>query len=76
MRTFCSSGILQRTFFHADDPFCLKREPEPLLYSFDLFAHRLLKVQDRMLTKTGKQLAHQRTAFLHTFIEQVKKEVV
>lgn len=76
MRTFCSSGILQRTFFNSDDPFCTKREPEPLLYSFDLFPHRLLKVQDRILTNTGKRLAEQRTAFLHTFIKQAKKEVV
>lgn len=76
MRTFCSSWTLWRQFFHNRDPFCEQRDPEPLTYSFDLFPQRLLKVYDRMLTTTWKQLAKQRTEFLYTFIDQVKKEVL
>lgn len=75
MRTFCTSWTLWRPFFADDDLFCENRQPEPFKYSFDLFSQRLLKVQDRMLTTTWKELAQQRTEFLHTFIAQVKKEI-
>lgn len=76
MRTFCSSWTLWRQFFNLDDPFCESREPSPLSYSFDLFPQRLLKVQERMLTNTGKKLWQQRTDFLHIFMQQVKREIV
>lgn len=75
MRTFASAWTMKKSFFHLSDPFCEKREPEPLIYAFDLFPQRLLKVQGRMLTNTGKKLAEQRTEFLYTFLEQTRREL-
>ena len=75
MRTFASGGTMRRAFFHETEPFPITRETDPRKYSFDLIYHRLLKVQERMLTETGKKLGEQRTEFLHVFAEQVRKEL-
>jgi len=75
MRTFCSTGIMRRQFYHHEDPFCVNRDPESLKYAIDLFYNRLLKVKDRMYTKTAKQMANRRTKFLHLFLEELKKEI-
>lgn len=74
MRTFSSSGILKKAFYHPDDPFCTKREPDDSKYAIDLFFTRLLKIKERLYTKTAKKLAQQRTSFLNIFLEELKKE--
>jgi uncharacterized protein len=75
MRTFSSTGLAQRPFYHPIDPFCENREPEPQNYALDIFRDRLLQVVGRMNTKTGRVLAKARTAFLHTFLEQLQSEI-
>ncbi len=75
MRTFASTGIMKRPFYHLEDPFCKRRKPEPFHYALDLFYARLLHVQERLNTKTAKALAKRRTAFLKTFLEELKLEL-
>ncbi len=75
MRTFSSTGQMQRSFYHPQDPFSEKREPDSSKYGLDLFFIRLLKVKDRMHTKTAKQIATRRTAFLDKFLEEFKLEL-
>ncbi|MFA4886632.1 MAG: HD domain-containing protein [Candidatus Nanoarchaeia archaeon] len=75
MRTFCNTGTMKRPFYHHEDPFCLQRDPDVRAYAVDLFYHRLLKIQERMYTKTGKKLAKKRTEFLHTFLKELKEEL-
>ncbi len=76
MRTYASSGILQRGFFHPTDPFCDHRLPgEPVEYALDFFKKRLLKVKERMHTKTGKRLAERRHGFLLSFLDEVREEL-
>ncbi|MDP3728231.1 MAG: HD domain-containing protein [bacterium] len=75
MRTFASTGKMKRPFYHLEDPFCERRMPEPRLYALDLFYDRLLRVHERLNTKTAKVLAKRRTAFLQTFLEELKREL-
>lgn len=75
MRTFASSGQMQRPFYSPDDPFCESREPKPLDHAIDLFYDRLLIVADRMHTNIAKKIAKERTEFLRIFLEQLKKEI-
>lgn len=75
MRTFSSGGKMNRPLFHPTEPFPTTRATDPHRYSFDLIRHRLVKVEERMLTETGKELAKQRTEFLRLFVEQVRKEM-
>ncbi|MFA6460987.1 MAG: HD domain-containing protein [Candidatus Woesearchaeota archaeon] len=75
MRTFCSTGQMRRRFYHSEDPFCEKREPDSHIYALDLFYKRLLKVGEVMNTETAKRLAEKRTNFLYYFLEQLKEEL-
>ncbi len=74
MRTFASTGLMGKPLYSAEDPFCRKHKPNGLEYALDLFWERLLKVQERMNTKTGREMAKKRTKFLETFLEELTEE--
>jgi uncharacterized protein len=75
MRTFCSTGQMQREFYHKDDPFCEQRAPSSTEYALDLFYNRLLVVRNLMNTETAKNIAESRTKFLYDFLNQLKTEI-
>ena len=76
MRTYSSTGQMQRPFYNSEDPFCKNRKPEITpKYALDLFYVRLLKVADRMHTKTAKKIAERRTDFLLTFLKELELEL-
>jgi uncharacterized protein len=67
-RCFAYAGNMHLPLHDPEDPFCENREPDGNQYAVDLFFSRLFKIKDRMHTATGKRLAEQRHAFLHTFL--------
>ena len=75
MRTFASAGSMGRQFYSEIDPFCVPRIPDDSMFVLDLFFSRLLKVQNRLYTKTAKKIAKRRTLFLKTFLESLKKDL-
>lgn len=75
MRTFSSTGSMKRLFYDPNDPFCENREPDDLKYAIDLFFTRLLKVKERMHTKTAKKIAERRTNFLKKFLKELRLEL-
>jgi len=75
MRTYSSTGQMKRPFYHQDDPFCEHRQPDDTRYALDLFYTRLLKVKDRMYTKTAQRIAKRRTAFLRDFLKEFRREL-
>jgi len=75
MRTFSSTGLMQRPFYHPEDPFCKNREPDSHNFAIDLFYTRLLKVEALMHTKMGRKIAKRRTIFLKVFLDELKKEL-
>jgi uncharacterized protein len=75
MRTFSSTGQMKRMFYDLADPFCKNRKPDDLKFAVDLFYTRLLKVVDRMHTKSAKKIAKRRTAFLQRFLEETRLEL-
>lgn len=75
MRTFSSTGQMNRAFYHSDDPFAKKRNPDSLIYALDLFYTRLLKVGRLMNTKTAKSMAKRRTKFLKEFLTELRLEL-
>ena len=75
MRTFSSTGLMQRPFYHTEDPFCKNREPDSHNFAIDLFYTRLLKVEALMHTKMGRKIAKRRTIFLKVFLDELKKEL-
>ena len=75
MRTFSSTGQMNRIFYHPADPFAKKRNPNPSLYAVDLFYTRLLRVGKMMNTKTAKNMAKRRTKLLEEFLNELKLEL-
>ncbi|HWV23013.1 MAG TPA: HD domain-containing protein [Thermomicrobiales bacterium] len=75
MRTFWSAGQMGQPLYNPADPFAMSTQPDGLKYALDLFETRLFRVEDRLHTKTARQLAAKRSEFLHTFIEQLRNEL-
>lgn len=75
MRTFSASGTMKRAFYLPADPFCEQRDPALIKASLDLFYKRLLKVRDRLHTKTAQQMASHRHKFVLDFLEQLRREL-
>lgn len=74
-RTFAVGGAEKRPFYNKEDPFCHKRIPEDKKWTLDHFYKKLLLLEKRMNTKTGKKEAIQRTRILKNFLNDIKKEI-
>ncbi len=75
MRTYSSTGQMKRPFYNTTDPFCENRKPDASQFALDLFYERLLKVSERMHTKTAREIAQRRTDFLKIFLQEFALEL-
>lgn len=73
------TGTTRRTSetasYHPNDPFGEQHILDDKRYMLDHFFMKLLKLQEGMLTKTGCMLAQRRTAFMCTYLEELKQEL-
>ncbi len=73
------TGTIRRTpqtrSYHPDDPFAEQRQPDDRLFMLDHFFTKLLKLADSMSTETGRKMAQQRTAFMHAYLEEFRREL-
>ena len=49
--------------------------PDDHKYMLDHFITKLLILADTMATETGRTLAQQRTAFMHSYLNELRKEL-
>ncbi len=61
--------------YHPEDPFGESHILDDKRYMLDHFYSKLLKLSKTMLTKTGRDLAQQRTDFMLSYLEQLKYEL-
>ena len=61
--------------YHPGDPFAEWHTPDDHRYMLDHFFTKLLKLSSTMSTQTGRALARQRTAFMHTYLDELRKEI-
>jgi len=73
------TGAVRRTpetrSYHPRDPFGQQHTLEDQHYMLDHFYSKLLKLEETMLTETGRSLARQRTAFMRTYLHEFKREL-
>ena len=73
------TGTIQRTpqtqSYHPDDPLAEWHTPDDRRYMLDHFFTKLLKLNNTMSTQTGRALAQQRTAFMHTYLNEFRREL-
>ncbi|QBD80606.1 HD domain-containing protein [Ktedonosporobacter rubrisoli] len=72
------TGVVKHTphSYHPNDPFAEQHDLEDSSYMLDHFYSKLLKLGDTMSTKTGRFLAERRTAFMRTYLYELKRELV
>jgi len=74
-RVFAVAGSEKRLFYNVEDPFCKKRDPDDQKWSLDHFYKKLLLLESRMNTNSGKVEAKIRTKILKNFLSDLKKEL-
>ena len=61
--------------YDAADPWAENRELDDKTYSVDHFPVKLFKLADMMQTAAGKREAQRRTAFMQSWLDQLKEEI-
>ena len=73
-RTFAVGGAENRSFYNSSDPFCLSRKPDDQEWTLDHFFKKLLILESKMNTKSGKIEAKRRTKIIKKFLNDLKLE--
>lgn len=74
-RVFAVAGSEKRPFYNTDDTFCKRRPPDDKKWTLDHFYKKLLILESRMNTKSGKTEAKLRTKILKNYLSDLKKEL-
>ena len=74
-RVFSFSGSNNRPFYDPKDPFSKNRSINDNKWALDHFYEKLLTLEQKMNTKTGKTLAKKRTKILKIFLKELKNEI-
>ncbi|HEI9791921.1 HD domain-containing protein [Serratia marcescens] len=74
-RCFYIGGRMHSSLYDVTDPLALYREHDDKCFTLDHFATKLFKLEDIFQTKTGLQLAQQRTENMRQFFSGLLKEL-
>jgi len=74
-RCLMLGGHMNSELMSREDPFCESREPNDAKYVIDHFYRKLLKLEDTMKTKAGRELAKERAVVLRNFLAQLRREL-
>jgi len=74
-RCLMLSGATGRRLYDPLEPFPIARQLDDQANAIDHFYTKLFQLADRMTTAAGRAAAAKRTAFLHTFVDQLRDEI-
>lgn len=74
-RCFAVSGALGRPLYDPADPFAQHRALDDKAQALDHFPLKLLRLGQGMLTRTGQQIAAERTALMQGFLNDLAAEI-
>lgn len=74
-RVFAVSGALGRGLFNSEDLLADHRPLDDTQYAVDHFEIKLLRIPERMNTKTGSALANERADVLRDYLRTLKAEL-
>lgn len=75
-RCFAVAGLLKRSLFSEQDPFCLDRQPDDTQFTIDHFFVKLLKLHESLGTKSGREEGLRRTEIMKRFLNDLEQELV
>jgi uncharacterized protein len=74
-RCLMHGGAVGRQLYHTDDPFVVNRLADDQTYTVDHFFIKLLRLVGTMQTNAGRREAQARTAFMQTYLDQLRDEI-
>lgn len=74
-RVFATSGLMKRSFYNTDDPFCEAREPQDYQYTVDHFFKKLFKTVETLKTAAGRIEGQRRAEVMRRYLDQLKAEI-
>lgn len=75
VRAFGYSGLIERSFYHPEDPFCETRVPDDQSNTLDHFFIKLLKLQDRLHTPAARSIGQKRLESMTSFLRDLRQEI-
>lgn len=74
-RTFYIAGRMGSRLYDSADPFGERRGLDDRSFALDHFAAKLLKLEEGLLTAEGRRIGRERTALMHSFVEDMHGEI-
>lgn len=75
-RCFAVAGMLKRSFYQAEDPFCEHRNPDDQNYTIDHFYQKLFKTAETLKTRSGQIEGVSRVQYMKQYLEFLKSEIL
>jgi uncharacterized protein len=74
-RCFATAGLMKRSFYSVDDPFCDGRLPNDQKFTIDHFYQKLFKTVESLQTEAGRQEGTLRLQRMKNFLEGFRSEI-
>ncbi len=74
-RCFATAGVLKRSFYSSEDPFCTTRSPDDSVATIDHFYTKLFKTVNTLKTKSGQLEASKRVQVMKKYLDDLKNEI-
>ena len=74
-RAFAFSGMVGRPLYSPEDPFCETRTPNDQTNTLDHFYTKLLRLRDKLWTRSARHEGEVRLKTMTTFLESLKREL-
>jgi uncharacterized protein len=74
-RCFVVAGLMKRSLYSEQDPFCESRQPDDLCGTVDHFYTKLLKVTKSLKTKAAQVEGEKRLAVMQTYLKDLSREI-
>jgi uncharacterized protein len=74
-RCFATSGLLKRSFYSEEDPFCEVRAPSDLEFTTDHFFAKLFKVAETLQTPGGRREGARRAQVMREFLKNLESVI-
>lgn len=74
-RCFATAGILKRSLYESEDPFCETRGPDDQTFTVDHFYQKLFKTASTLKTEAGRQEGQARLQVMQSYLKALRLEI-
>lgn len=74
-RCFATAGLMKRSFYESEDPFCNRRATDDSSFTVDHFYKKLFKIAETLKTKSGIKEGQKRVEVMKVYLSSLKEEI-